>query len=612
MSGTVPYYSDDMVTVHLGDCLEVLAGMEPESVDAVVCDPPYDLTAGKKGGTGEKSLNTASPAGRARISTGGFMGKDWDSTGVAFRPETWEAVLRVLKPGGYILAMGGSRTWHRLACAIEDAGFEIRDTITWLFGSGFPKSLDVSKALRSLPACACGIPGTSGENLGIIDAASPSGAVRAGIGAEPGAVSLAGQPAGLAGGIRPDVGADTARALAGVHSLDESRVGDDLPVVLGTPPVTAVAEGDEVVEVIGGFQAEPEALRDQVVGEQLLAGAAVGTAAVPGDDLTRDGLPGGTLVPPFSATPGRIAASAHSGLVGGGHADTGTVDRDSLPVANSRGPADGTGEYLHELKCKACGGVRRHSVPDGLGTALKPAAEFIVVARKPLAGTVAQNVLQFGTGALNIDGCRVDGGLRPARSNAESASGLTGTGGADTYGSFAVRGSVAVGETSEGRWPPNVLLGDEAAAELDRQSGVLTSGANPARRASDKFRDAYGEFAGQAECTVHRGADSGGASRFFPVFRYEPKAGSAERPRLADGTAHVTVKPVDLIRWLVRLVTPPGGTVLDPFAGSGTTGEACIVEGFRSVLIEREPKYAELIVTRLRKPIQPDLFGGAA
>ncbi len=152
-----------------------------------------------------------------------------------------------------------------------------------------------------------------------------------------------------------------------------------------------------------------------------------------------------------------------------------------------------------------------------------------------------------------------------------------------------------------------MLLSEEAAAELDRQSGTLTSGANPARRSSDKFRDAYGEFPGQAECTVHRGADSGGASRFFPVFRYEAKAPARERPHLEDGTAHPTVKPLKLMRWLVRLVTPPGGTVLDPFAGSGTTGEACLIEGFRCILAEKDPTSAELIKVRLSKPVQTQM-----
>lgn len=253
---------------------------------------------------------------------------------------------------------------------------------------------------------------------------------------------------------------------------------------------------------------------------------------------------------------------------------------------------------------------------EGWGTALKPSHEPVILARKPLPGTVAANVAQFGTGALNITGCRVEATGRPLRVSNR-------TDGNEVYGD-GLHGSLAAGVTDAGRWPPNVLLAHSAGCDdytcgedcpvagLDRQSGTLTSGANPARRGSDKFRDAYGEFPGQRECTPARGADSGGASRFFPVFRYEPKATDAERPRLEDGTAHPTVKPVSLMRWLVRLVTPPGGLVLDPFAGSGTTGEACVIEGFPCLLIERDPKFAELARTRLSRPIQPDLFGGAA
>lgn len=170
-----------------------------------------------------------------------------------------------------------------------------------------------------------------------------------------------------------------------------------------------------------------------------------------------------------------------------------------------------------------------------------------------------------------------------------------------------------------GRWPPNVLLTHSAtceeygpcapscpADELDRQSGVRTSGANPARRNTDVVRDIYGEFPGQRQCTPQRGADAGGASRFFPVFRYQPKASRAERPRLEDGTAHPTVKPVDLMRWLVRLVTPPGATVLDPFAGTGTTLHACQLEGIRAIGIERDRAFAELCARRLRAAARPD------
>jgi len=142
-----PYWSADGLTLHLGDCVEVMAGLEPETFDAVVTDPPYDLTSGKKGGTGAVSVNPDSPAGRSRIGTGGFMGATWDATGVAFDPETWRAVYRVMKPGAYLLSFGGSRTYHRMACAIEDAGFEITDSIDWIYAGGFAKSLDIGKQL---------------------------------------------------------------------------------------------------------------------------------------------------------------------------------------------------------------------------------------------------------------------------------------------------------------------------------------------------------------------------------------------------------------------------------------------------------------------------------
>jgi site-specific DNA-methyltransferase (adenine-specific) len=239
----------------------------------------------------------------------------------------------------------------------------------------------------------------------------------------------------------------------------------------------------------------------------------------------------------------------------------------------------------------------------GWGTALKPAHEPIVVARKPLAGTVAANVLAYGTGAINVDGCRVgDGADKDDERWYEWQRGGWG----DAGGTYEAGRVVPRPAERRGRWPSNVVLDEAAAEELDRQSGVLTSGANPTRRGSDKSRDAYGEFAGQADCTPARGAESGGASRFFPVFRYEPKAPTAERPR-NGGAAHPTVKPLDLMRWLVRLVTPPGGVVLDPFAGSGTTAEACVIEGFRCVTVEREADYLQLIVARLSKPLQPTL-----
>lgn len=439
-----PYYQDDSVTLYHGDCLAVLAELPDASVDAVVTDPPYDLTAGKKGGTGVASLNPNSPAGRSRISTGGgFMGKDWDATGIAFDPETWRLVLRVLKPGGHLLAFGGSRTWHRLAAAIEDAGFEMRDSIAWLYGSGFPKSLDVSKAIDK---------------------------------------------------------------AAGAERTEGAR------------------------EWSGGQR------RASVMGENL---------------------------------------------------GTQTLTKFDTPATDA---------------------AKRW---EGWGTALKPAFEPLVCARKPLSGTVAANVLEHGTGALNIGACRV-------QMSQEDADFIRKTARPNSAG-MQHRGQVmnrpptpTVNVHDGGRWPTNVVLDEHQAAELDAQSGTLKSGANPTRRGSDKFRNTYGDFAGQAECVAHRGANEGGASRFFPVFRYEAKASTSERPT-ANGVAHPTVKPLDLMRWLVRLVTPPGGLVLDPFAGSGTTAEACVHEHMRCITIERETDYLPLVVGRLSKPIEVGFdFGSPA
>lgn len=256
---------------------------------------------------------------------------------------------------------------------------------------------------------------------------------------------------------------------------------------------------------------------------------------------------------------------------------------------------------------------------DGWGTALKPGQEIWWLARKPLQGTVVANVLAHGTGALNIDGCRTEAG-QDYRDKCASVVGLDSNRNGDAYGEWT-----GVREDSAhvaGRWPTNLIFTHSAAcaedgvcaedcpvAELDRQSGRSASPNHPVKQGGGRINGGrYGADNSNAERRDGVGigyGDSGGASRFFPVFRYEAKAPTFERPKLADGTAWPTVKPLDLMRWLVRLVTPPGGLVLDLFAGTGTTGEACVVEGFRSLLIESDPAAAELIKARLTKPIQP-------
>jgi site-specific DNA-methyltransferase (adenine-specific) len=226
---------------------------------------------------------------------------------------------------------------------------------------------------------------------------------------------------------------------------------------------------------------------------------------------------------------------------------------------------------------------------DGWGTALKPALEPITMARKPIPGTVADNVQKHGTGALNIKASRIDPGTQVP------GGGLKG--GASSRNEGWQRPSHETGLATEshsaGRWPANLI--HDGSEEVVSQFPETTSGANPTRRSSAKFKNAYSEFAGQESCEQHRGADSGNASRFF----YTAKADSSER----RGSKHPTVKPLDLMRYLVRLVCPIGSIVLDPFMGSGTTIEAARLENCKSIGIERETQYCSDAIKRIRQQV---------
>jgi site-specific DNA-methyltransferase (adenine-specific) len=371
-----------------------MATLDAESVDAIVSDPPYGLS---------------------------FMGKGWDHgvPGVEF----WTEALRVAKPGAHLLAFGGTRTYHRLACAIEDAGWEIRDCVMWVYGSGFPKSHDVSKA---------------------IDKAA---------------------------------------------------------------------------------RAERE-----VVGPKVYAGGHV---------------------------------QNHSGVSHGG----------------SYCGFDHSGTTM--ATAPATDAARQWS---GWGTALKPAWEPIIVARKPLVGTVAENVLRYGTGGINVDGCRVEAsdGRPLIKSRSDAANNAFGDG---------LNGSRCAGVTTLGRWPANLIHdGSEEVVGLFPQT---RPGESPARRNSEPGSGRtmgsgwHGEDSG-----VRVVLDSGSAARFF----YCAKASRADR---GDDNHHPTVKPTALMRYLCRLVTPPGGVVLDPFTGSGSTGKGAVLEGFRFIGIEREAEYVEIAKARI-------------
>ena len=408
------------VTVHPGDCMEILPTLPADSFHSVVTDPPYHLTSIVKrfGGANAAPAKPGTDGAYARASRG-FMGKVWDGGDIAFRPETWAEVFRVMKPGAHLLAFSATRTYHRMVCAIEDAGFEIRDQIGWLYGSGFPKSHNVGKAIDK------------------------------------------------AAGAEREVIATRAAAVG----FDTERQGG------------------------GGWAA------------------------------------------------GEIATTAPA-----------------TPEA---------AEW------------------EGWGTALKPAWEPVVVARKPLVGTVAENVLQHGTGPLNIDACRIE---TEEGANLRGGFVSTKTAGWDRpwkHDEVAVAACKARGleaaqhAESLGRWPANVIHdGSPEVVEAFARYGDKGGAGHIERRNSDKFGSAYGTFEGRRDEGWIGYQDGGTAARFF----YAAKADKSDRL----GSKHPTVKPVALMRYLLRLVTPPGGMVLDPFAGSGTTGMAALAEGFDAHLIESE------------------------
>lgn len=510
-------YDQDRVTVHHGDALTVLRTLPPDSVDTVATDPPYGLADHD---TAEVVAAVAAwlAGDREHVPDGhGFMGRAWDA--FVPPPAVWDECLRVLKPGGHLFVFAGSRTQDLMACSIRLAGFQLRDTITWLYASGFPKSRDVTDAMTKY---------LSGEPLELAQAT-----IRPGVYTVTAFLRQARDTAGW-NNRQIDALFDT-NGMAGHWTSQASQ-----------PAVPSLRQWQVLKDALG--------FDDSV------------------DELVAD-----------------LAASERPEDWGTGPRDNGQRFLGSL--ATRDGPLAGT---------------------VGWGTALKPAYEPIITARKPVQGSVTANVRVYGTGGLNVDGCRVPMNAKDRENFARGSeawvdhserAGL-GRKASDIYGSYAI--DTPQGAHEGGRWPSNLILSHAPTCgekcepgcpvdDLDRQSG-----ASPAKKERTGRVGGYndngtlrGPGAGSASPADYVGtwpADGGGgASRFFPTFRYEPKADTAERPVTVDGLRHPTVKPLDLMRWLVRLATPPGGTVLEPFAGSGTTVEACISEGFGCVAVEREP-----------------------
>jgi DNA modification methylase len=462
---------------------------------AVVTDPPYGLANTSPEQVADTIVRWVNGDRDYLPGGAGFMGKAWD----AFVPPVavWDECLRVLKPGGHVLAFAGSRTHDLMTLALRLAGFDIRDSIAWLYGSGFPKSLDVSKAIdkqrhdwadiRRVTAWIAATRTAAGVTNRDIDAAFGFN--------------------GMAGHWT------TQGSQAAIPTLDQVPA---LLAVLGVAPDDVPDEIRALLIDLNGMKGQPGPawFQREVIQERTMTQG------------------GGTSL--------------------------------QIRMGEAR-------EVRADITAPATPAAARWQ---GWGTALKPAFEPIVVGRKPLAGTVAANVLAHGTGALNIDATRID---------AEPDRRMCGT--SEKDGDILGFGARRETRTSSGRWPTNVVLDDTQGETLNRYA---------------INEDNVGGF-----------NDSGGASRFFPTFRYEAKAPTSERPRV-DGVAHPTVKPLDLMRWLVRLVTPPGGTVLEPFAGSGTTVEACIVERFHCIAIEREADYLPLIMQRVNRRRDPVAYIKAA
>lgn len=434
--------------IHHADMLDALRAMSADSVDSVVTDPPYHLTSVQErysrtsldSETDSNAARSRAPAANdalARLSRG-FMGQTWDGGDIAFRAETWREVLRVLKPGGHLVAFGGTRTFHRMTVAIEDAGFTVRDRIRY----------ETDAADKYGP---------------LLDSLDPH------------------------------------QRAAVLEMLHEAVGGSELAWTFGS----GFPKSHDIAQALDKI-AQTKVSRDIL--KKL-------------DEL----------------------------------ADT-LSDEQDITTISIRHPQSARWQ--------------------GWGSTLKPAYEPILLARKPLDGTIAGNVLAWGVGAINIDGCRIaaddaQGGEYTVKRLKPGAT-LNKTG-----GNWRPNEGIEYhGILKPGRFPANVIHNGSVAGFPETVSTRGIKGGTPPNPMS------WGDQRSDAN-TVSGYSDSGSAARFF----YCAKASKKDR----NGSRHPTVKPVALIRYLCRLVTPPGGVVLDPFAGSGTTVTAALDEGFRVVAIERDP-----------------------
>ena len=700
------------------DCIEHMNTMPPDSVDSIVTDPPYHLTSIVKrfGKEGSAPAQFGTDGAYARASRG-FMGKEWDGGDIAFRTEVWEAALRVAKPGAYLLAFGGTRTFHRMAVAIEDAGWEIRDTVMWVYGC-------LSEDTEILTSNGWERFHISTNDGTIMDkeilvydiqndvykwerpkrwthySVQQDTAYRIQSDYTDQIVSRGHRCLVERGGKLTFVAADELASLEYMPTLpnDFCRIPEAYEYLL-QPEMQRVLSGEGLgnarAQRAGGLdgheqfklsgederpeqssvegwsnllQAQGQVCRpvNQVCemparvhsngpqgwvcdGASAQSGASNGTGVVAlGSGASRQSQRHGQSSREFkpvyierrpqetrtrtsyrtslaSITPieytglifcptvstgafvarrnGKIFITGNSGFpkshnVGKGIDKAAGAEREVLVGATSapNGKLGGyKGERYKEKRQTPFGVVQDQpdiTAPatvaaeqwDGWGTALKPAWEPILVCRKPLDGTVASNVLEHGTGAMNIDGCRVVGEDVPIN-RLESWSGF----------GQEIRPNYEQEINNKGRWPANLIHdGSDEVVALFPETAPSRQG--KPRGTAKKGLFANSEF--NKVGTEHN--DSGSAARFFYCAKANKNDKNEGLEEFEDRkNHHPTVKPTSLMRYLCKLVTRTGGTVLDPFCGSGSTGKAAILEGFKFIGIEKDPEYHKIAEARI-------------
>ena len=557
------------MTLILGDSFERLKRILPNSIDAVVTDPPYGLA---------------------------FMNKHWDYDVPSV--ELWREVLRVMKPGAHLLSFGGTKTYHRMVVAIEDAGFEIRDQVQWIYGSGFPKSLDVSKAIDKQA-------GARGHDSVRFNAAGDGEQSNGGSKfrsdhpeyVKPSAVTneakqWQGWGTALKPAFEPLVVARKPLTSAGLLANLALECQSKLFAEIVTR-YSSLSLNEKTRQSIAPWLAGKSTLTSDVLSEVMatLQSAAAINSYLSTELSWLDTLDAvwthantcttemaSSLITDLKILKSLLSSNTRSNTP----QSDGPVEPLSVSLAaNLLNALALKLNYIHEPF------VQDSATKSDALENLRPKNEPIVLARKPLEKglTVAENVLKWHTGAINVDASRIvtdDGANRARPPRTENA----------IYGNGSGTNLTASEHNSQGRWPSNLLFDEEAAAMLDEQSGVLKSGGG------DKSSEKMGYHGGAKGCGPKlTEPSSGGASRFFYVAKASKRERNAGMGEQKNG--HPTIKPIKLMEYLVRMITPPNGVVLDPFTGSGSTGVAALKLGFQFIGIEREAEYLEIARKRI-------------